>query len=105
MYATTAATTSTPPALPHAQRAPTWSTITPAANIPMPVATKLTLQIIVNARPRSVSEAPRCTSTMLHTSAPPLPTPPIAAKTDPTQTSGLTAATAKPAPITVSESA
>src|SRR5262249_11013118 len=67
--ATMAATPESAAASAYVQRAPTAAVIGPASAIPNPSSAKLTLMIVVNARPRRWSGAPRWTISELQTMA------------------------------------
>ncbi len=83
----------------NVQRAPTLPVIGPASAIPSPSSAKLTLMMVVNARPRRWSGAPRWTISELHTMAVALPAPPTAMHAAPSHTLGDSAAPSAPKPI------
>src|SRR5205807_1093842 len=66
-----AATARMPAAIPQTQRAPSAFVTMPAAIMPAPSVTAVELMSTVNARPRSASGAPRCTSSALQTTVAP----------------------------------
>ena len=75
----------------------------PAAIMPAPSVTAVELMSTVNARPRSASGAPRCTSSALQTTVAPLPAPETTTQIAATQTLGEIAASPAPTAISASE--